>query len=684
MHVLPYLVIFVRQPIFLAEALLLGAILSGLGRAFGVPMLFWDQRKPRQFLAGLAVGLFMCDGVFVAYALEPIGRSRALRLDLLLIESPLALLIGVGVAWSIRHLAPGSSDKKRSPVAPMVNSYEAGESTPSVPEIPVWPFLTGSLLAVLVALLIGRFGSTIPVKLTPPMAIFVLVSSAFVVFYTTATPAVAICLLFALVLGAYGGLEHCVNSPGAALAIVLIALGVAGVRLYKVRLPRILKSSAHPECDADPYADPLPYPPSEGQAAACVAELLAFDVGLETWATRRADPRPAPLIVVCVSGGGIRAAAWTAGILGLIDNEIPEFRSATRLLTGASGGGVGAATWSACALAEGEKARPEKLIAAVAADSLTPAVRSLVFHDIPLAFVPAVNHADRGAALERAWRDNVETELKVDLSVPIAAFQELEKEARLPSLVFSPMIVEDGRRLIVSNLDLSPVTDNRVRWLSSAKPLGPDADVASRTAYHVCQVVRGGARLPLSTAARLAAAFPFVSPAIVLPTKPRCRVVDAGYFDNYGLDLACAWLRQLAEKHGDGLKKLVSKVLVIQVRDNVSNLSINPDSDVRQRAPRHGALLRGLEGLTSPPEGFAAARDSVMLFRNDEQLSALAQIYKRALDGPDALSTTVFEFSGEASLSWHLTNEERDAIRSQVSSSGIGGKVDAIKAWLAA
>jgi hypothetical protein len=73
-----------------------------------------------------------------------------------------------------------------------------------------------------------------------------------------------------------------------------------------------------------------------------------------------------------------------------------------------------------------------------------------------------------------------------------------------------------------------------------------------------------------------------------------------------------------------------------------------------------------------------------MLFRNDEQLSALAQIYKSALDGPDAISTTVFEFSGEASLSWHLTNEERDAIGSQVSSSGIAGKVDAIKAWLAA
>ncbi|HKO90053.1 MAG TPA: hypothetical protein VJU61_02810, partial [Polyangiaceae bacterium] len=42
---------------------------------------------------------------------------------------------------------------------------------------------------------------------------------------------------------------------------------------------------------------------------------------------------------------------------------------------------------------------------------------------------------------------------------------------------------------------------------------------------------------PVRTAARLSAAFPYVSPAAVLPTQPRRRVVDAGYYDNYGVSI---------------------------------------------------------------------------------------------------------------------------------------------------
>jgi len=39
----------------------------------------------------------------------------------------------------------------------------------------------------------------------------------------------------------------------------------------------------------------------------------------------------------------------------------------------------------------------------------------------------------------------------------------------------------------------------------------------------------------LQTAARMNAAFPVISPAVDLPTRPPRRVVDAGYFDNYGM-----------------------------------------------------------------------------------------------------------------------------------------------------
>jgi hypothetical protein len=84
------------------------------------------------------------------------------------------------------------------------------------------------------------------------------------------------------------------------------------------------------------------------------------------------------------------------------------------------------------------------------------------------------------------------------------------------------------------------MTDHSVRWLSS-KATGeePTTGLASRTAYQLWQLCpQAWAGFPLSTAARLSAAFPFVSGAVLLPTNPRRHVVDAGYYDNYGLELA--------------------------------------------------------------------------------------------------------------------------------------------------
>ena len=47
---------------------------------------------------------------------------------------------------------------------------------------------------------------------------------------------------------------------------------------------------------------------------------------------------------------------------------------------------------------------------------------------------------------------------KSGFSRPFSELVELEKDGCRPSLVFSPMMVEDARRLLVSNLDLMHLT----------------------------------------------------------------------------------------------------------------------------------------------------------------------------------------------------------------------------------
>src|SRR6185295_7813939 len=137
------------------------------------------------------------------------------------------------------------------------------------------------------------------------------------------------------------------------------------------------------------------------------------------------------------------------------------------------------------------------------------------------------------------------------------------------------------------------------------------------------------------------------------------------------------------------------RVLVLQIRDNVSNLSVNPDSETERRATAlraaagmgphdadGSALGRGIEGLSSPPEALLAAMDSVALFRNDAQLETVTHLYEAAYGRPDFLTTAVFEFKGEASLSWYLIAEEIAGLEAQVSSDAIDAKIAAVARWL--
>src|SRR5207247_1789519 len=58
------------------------------------------------------------------------------------------------------------------------------------------------------------------------------------------------------------------------------------------------------------------------------------------------------------------------------------------------------------------------------------------------------------------------------------------------------------------------------------------------------------------------ASFPFVSPAVELPMSPTRRVADAGYSDNYGVEMAALWMY----KNKELVRKYTSGVLLVQIR----------------------------------------------------------------------------------------------------------------------
>src|SRR5262249_53268443 len=159
-------------------------------------------------------------------------------------------------------------------------------------------------------------------------------------------------------------------------------------------------------------------------------------------------PAKRPLILVCTSGGGIRAATWTAGMLARLSEKSPLFRRLTLLVTGASGGMVGASYWIAAERRRHETGKEcdwGELIDVVSQDSLTSVLRALALNDVPWSFRHSPNPSDRGAALQMAWEAGA-AERELALLAPLAELREGERRRLWPSLVFSPMVVEDGRR----------------------------------------------------------------------------------------------------------------------------------------------------------------------------------------------------------------------------------------------
>jgi hypothetical protein len=729
--VLCVLGISLREPVLLLAMTVVIAGVLGAGRAVGLPLLFWHERPREQLEAGAASTMLLAEIVFVIYLIHAGGSPAG---------PPLGFHLALGGAiWlglvGARTLSLGRMNRRLGPdparapaeasaasaalgVTPAFKDMTAIAPAPAARgvmragRVPVWPFPCGALFA---AAVIGGW-VVADARLGPPVeraveealpwmaahlpprqlhlhlaavTVFLALTGVFFGVRGKAGPAVGLCVVLALFAAVYGFVAFVTGSRGLFPFACALVLWLAGRGPYRLQLPALAGRYPANGGTPAPYPPPPPAPLEAPPAPLLLDRLVSPGEAPGDWPEAPGlGGGKRPLILLATSGGGIRAAAWTAGLLGRLD-EIAGFRASTRMVTGASGGMVGAAAWVARCHGAGAPAGGDwrALLDAVAADSLTPTARRLFFRDVPMAFWPGSNLYDRGRALEEAWIANVSQALGVRLDIPIAALRDGERRGLLPSLVFTPMLIEDGRRLVMSNLRLEQVITNQARWLGApGEP--PATDTSSRTAYHAAALFPDEwPRLPLSTAARLSAAFPYVSPAVVLPTRPRRRAVDAGYYDNYGLDVASGWLREALNCHPRWLDERVSGILVVQIRDNVSELSVDPDSE-RERAARAAPAgpERGgpFEGLSSPIQGLFAARDSVSLFRNDAQLETVTQLYDKAFPGRSFVSTVAFEFEGQASLSWYLTREEIAGMKTQVESQPITQKLEAITAWLAA
>ena len=394
-----------------------------------------------------------------------------------------------------------------------------------------------------------------------------------------------------------------------------------------------------------------------------------------------------PLFIVAAEGGGIRAAYWTAAVLGSIQDVEPSFADHVFAISGVSGGSVGAVVFDALVADATPGSLAERAEAMLGRDFLSPAVAAMLYPDFVQRFWPwPYMFLDRGHWLEqsweKAWRDTTTTNR---LAEPFFDLWK-RKDVYVPALFLNGTSVETGNRVIVSNLiidgsflDAEDATGKLLLALEHKRGRKPAVD------------------FPLSTAAHLSARFTYLSPAGRFDTDGS-HIVDGGYFENSGATTALDILREVSQamsKSANGLGDIVPKIIMISndplgtgfsdrkitaLREQLRNSTTTKEEAAHHRP---GAFL---EDALAPLYALLSAREARGVYAQRAIGKAQDVLYEKISAKQTATDETKVYFFSLAPakvplpLGWMLSNSAAEAMQQQLCDQGKSDKTK-VQTW---
>ncbi len=365
------------------------------------------------------------------------------------------------------------------------------------------------------------------------------------------------------------------------------------------------------------------------------------------------------VVLVAASGGGIQAAAWTARVLTGLELKFrgatPQkaFAKAVRMISSVSGGSVGAMYFSSLYQPGGTLPANDQVEEAwhyAAGSSLENIGWGLVYGDL-LRLLSGVSWwtDGRGRSLEKSFLRTAELSklLRQKLSDWFAGAAAGDR----PANIFNSTLVETGDRLLFS-------TSHFHANDPGGNPYGRPSPLP-RWEFHPFQP---GFDVSVSTAARLSASFPYVSPAsrpdIGGPFRRQLHVVDGGYFDNDGMVSLVEWLDQ-------GLRMLAAKNQLEKVR-RVMILTAHGLPDPAPQGPPPGQKLVGWPfQLYAPLQAVLAVRSAAQRANDELQIRLLQEKWAGRVD----IVPVPVDFNADPDesppLSWHLTPLQKAAVQSE-------------------
>ena len=354
-----------------------------------------------------------------------------------------------------------------------------------------------------------------------------------------------------------------------------------------------------------------------------------------------------PIILVATAGGGIQAAAWTTQVLSGLQKLSTKdwktknsfvFAECLTLVSSVSGGSTGSMyflnLYGPDSEAKFQDQKIDEVNDAVKESSLDDIAWAMVYRDFFRIVFPYLKYSsedkllDRGYMLEETWRN------RGSIHANLSNWRLGVKTGERPAVIFNATVAETGEPLLLSTTDLAD--DAHVPKRLSFYRLYPNTD------------------LPVVTAVRLAATFPYVSPAArILSGQPEYHMIDGGYYDNPGVSSLVRWV-------DEGLQRLPENerpdhILIIQIRSF-------PDEGKEVRATNRGWFFQAY----APIKGLLSVRTTAQLVRDRDVLNALARLWRTtSAQGSlqDRIRFATFTFDGtDAPLSWAMNDAQRRAI----------------------
>ncbi|MEN3369282.1 MAG: hypothetical protein V7609_1425 [Verrucomicrobiota bacterium] len=372
-----------------------------------------------------------------------------------------------------------------------------------------------------------------------------------------------------------------------------------------------------------------------------------------------------PLFIVATEGGGIRAAYWTATVLGGLQDANADFAPHLFAISGVSGGSLGAVVFDAL-LAEPNPSFKfkEKADDILGQDFLSPALGSMLYPDFIQRFLPfPVDYFDRGRALElgweRGWRDTMGNNR---LAGSFVDLWNAPPREWMPALFLNGTSVEKGNRIITTNLRLTNV------FLDAE-------DAADKLAEHGLPATKAGCFIPLSTAADMSARFSYVSPAGRFPGGSH--VVDGGYFENSGATTALEIVLRIKEWcRFSNITNVDVKVIMISNDPRKGSLMIAPAKPAPEPpGPKRSKPVTSqgdfLGDLMSPPYALLNTRNARGVYAQkaigrEQRRFKAGEIPDTTPDTKDIVYFALRDTKVPLPLGWMLSREAAKTMQEQL------------------